>query len=298
MRLRPVEQSERGALARLGPAAVRAAIAGITSGQVYDLDPGRFPGMHQWTGHPPFTLTSYRTPRGERARQDLPMLAGAANSAGLGFSTELIVASMHTGAHIDALCHVSRDGDGWYGGYDPDEHLDDFGARRCDAATLDPVIVRGILLDLPALRGVEHLPGAAGIDKDEIEEVIARQGTPVEPDSAVLIRTGAMTAWPDPGRYGELAGAGLTLSGARYLADQGAVLVGADNPAVEQAPSTTPGQPQPVHDLLIRQRGIPHLEYLWLEDLAADRAYRFALLCLPLKIVGATASWVRPVAIT
>jgi hypothetical protein len=37
------------------------------------------------------------------------------------------------------VCHISRNGEGWYGGYDPDEYLDDFGARRCDATTtLDP----------------------------------------------------------------------------------------------------------------------------------------------------------------
>jgi kynurenine formamidase len=35
----------------------------------------------------------------------------------------------------------------------------------------------------------------------------------------------------------------------------------------------------------------------YLEELAADGVHRFLLLCAPLKITGATASFVRPVAV-
>ncbi len=45
----------------------------------------------------------------------------------------------------------------------------------------------------------------------------------------------------------------------------------------------------------MRRKGL--LENAYLEELARDRVYEFALVCLPLKIHSATGSMVRPVAI-
>jgi kynurenine formamidase len=42
---------------------------------------------------------------------------------------------------------------------------------------------------------------------------------------------------------------------------------------------------------------IGSVELLYLEDLARDRRHEFLFVCLPLRIRGATASMVRPVAI-
>jgi kynurenine formamidase len=39
------------------------------------------------------------------------------------------------------------------------------------------------------------------------------------------------------------------------------------------------------------------LENLFLEDLAAAGVHRFTFVCLPLKLVGATGSPVRPIAL-
>jgi kynurenine formamidase len=39
------------------------------------------------------------------------------------------------------------------------------------------------------------------------------------------------------------------------------------------------------------------LEYLYLEELARNRNHEFVLICLPLKVAGATAAMVRPIAI-
>jgi kynurenine formamidase len=53
-----------------------------------------------------------------------------------------------------------------------------------------------------------------------------------------------------------------------------------------------------VHEELLVKRGIHIIENLYLEDLVRDQVREFVFVCLPLKLQGATGSWVRPIAIT
>jgi len=53
-----------------------------------------------------------------------------------------------------------------------------------------------------------------------------------------------------------------------------------------------------VHRFLLVNNGITHVENLYLEALAASRAYEFLLVITPLRLSGATGSWVHPIAIT
>ena len=53
----------------------------------------------------------------------------------------------------------------------------------------------------------------------------------------------------------------------------------------------------PGHLLLLVRAGIPIIENLNLEELAAERVHEFAFVCLPLKMRGATGSPVRPIAL-
>ncbi|MBU1205773.1 MAG: hypothetical protein KKH04_02400 [Proteobacteria bacterium] len=52
-----------------------------------------------------------------------------------------------------------------------------------------------------------------------------------------------------------------------------------------------------MHVLLQNQRGIQLMEMLNLEEIARDRVYEFLFVALPIRIIGGTASPVRPVAI-
>jgi kynurenine formamidase len=54
---------------------------------------------------------------------------------------------------------------------------------------------------------------------------------------------------------------------------------------------------QPVHQMLLVQRGIHLLENLKLDDLSGKRVYEFAFVMQPLKIKGGTGSTVAPVAV-
>ena len=59
-----------------------------------------------------------------------------------------------------------------------------------------------------------------------------------------------------------------------------------------------PANPQPVHTLLLIDRGIYIMEGLYLEQLAAAGIREFLFVALPLAIRGATGSMIDPVAVT
>jgi kynurenine formamidase len=205
---------------------------------------------------------------------------------------------MHTGTHLDALCHITDGDDTWFGDYAAADCCGDFGATRADAASIPPIVVRGVLLDVAAHRGVDRLQPGEGISAAELQAVAEAQGVTIPPGSCVVVRTGAMSVWPDPDRFLASDGAGIDLEAARWLIDeQDCCVIGSDTSTVEQVPSADPGNPHPVHEFALRRRGVHLLENAYLEDLAADRVHEFALVCLPLKIAGATGSMVRPVAI-
>jgi kynurenine formamidase len=295
---RTVDPDEVGRVGQLGPQDVLAALGAVTAGRVFDLDAGRFVGMPLWEGHPDFLLTSYRTPQGSRRDGDIGLLDAERNADDLRFNTELMVTGMHTGTHLDALNHVAcgLDGDRFYGGYGPAD-VGDFGPQRADAASIPPIIVRATVLDLPALHGVDRLPPGSPVTVADLRRAEAAQA-PVPHGGAVLLRTGLMTTWPDRQAFAAASGAGIDAESARWLAEErGVVLAGSDTPTVEQVPSTVPTNPHPVHDLFLRRLGIHLLENLWLEDVAAAGVHQVTLVCLPLKVAGATASMVRPIAL-
>src|SRR4051812_37584028 len=111
MYMREIDRAERGRLGEVTPSDVVGALHSVVSGRVFDLDPGRYVGMPQWDGHPQYLLTTYRTPHGTRHSRDVPLLE-TSNADDLRFFSELMVSSMHVGAHIDALCHVTCGGEG------------------------------------------------------------------------------------------------------------------------------------------------------------------------------------------
>jgi kynurenine formamidase len=280
----------------LTPRDVVAAAALIRDGRVYDLDCGRWHGMPVWAEHAPMQVLSYRTARGLAVQGDQSWLED--NRVNFGWNSELVSGSMHTGTHIDALSHVTCGEDShWFGGARAADAMGDFGPLSHDAAAMPPIVTRGVLIDVAGARGVDALPAAAPITASDLEAALAAQGTELRPGDAVLVRTGYLSAWPDPERMARHAGAGITLDAAEYVADAGAVAIGADNESLEQEPSAIAGNPLPVHVALLVERGIYILELVLLEELARDRVHEFAFVCLPLKVRGATGSMVRPVAI-
>jgi len=272
------------------------ALHGPTEGRTYDLCSGYWPGMPLSTGHPPFQVITYRTPRGERNQRDLRFLDD--NPVNFGFVSELVMGTQHTGTHIDARGHItSGPGSEWFGGHSADVELGDFGLLNNDASELRPIFARGYLLDVPRALGLEHLAPNQPIGPAELDLTCRVEGVEIEPNAAIMVRTGMMKFWPDPAGITNVQDAGVSLAGAEWLATREPVVVGADTPAFEVAPSGVPGDPQPAHRFLLPQRGIPIMEWVFLETLSRDRVYDFLFVCIPLPIRGATGSMVRPLAI-
>ncbi len=271
----------------------------VREGRMVSLAATRFPGMPLFPGHPPFQVLNYRTPRGIRVTGAQPW--GPVNDAGLGYMAEYVMATSHSGAHMDALAHMTVDDDmHWYGGGNADEHLTDFGPVHGDASKMPPFFTRGVLIDAPAFRGVDCLPKGSPIDAAEMDAICAAQGVEVGPWDVVVIRTGYMGLWPDAERMAEHKTAGPDVSAARWMLDRGVIAAGSDTETFEVQPAPDPGpegNPQPVHTALLIEKGVYIMESLDLEELARQRIYEFLFVALPVKIRGATGSMVDPIAV-
>lgn len=282
------------------PEAVVRAASLVRDGRIIPLAAARFPGMPLFPGHPPFQVLNYRTPRGIRVAGAQPW--GPVNDVGLGYMAEYIMATSHSGAHVDALAHMTIGEDmHWHGGGRADEHLGDFGPTLHDASALPPFFNRGVLLDVAGFRGVPCLPAGAPVDAAELAAVCEAQGVTVRAGDVVCIRTGYMSLWPDAERMAAHRTPGPDIGAARWLLERGVVATGTDTETYEVQPAPDPGptgNPQPVHTLLLIEHGIYLLESLDLEALARARVHEFLFVALPLKIRGATGSMVDPVAIT
>jgi kynurenine formamidase len=278
---------------------VRAA-ALVRTGRHYSLATTRFSGMPLFPGHPPFQVVSYRTPHGLQVGRE-NLWAPARNDAQLGCMTEMITSTVHSGAHIDALAHMTIGEDAhWYGGANAAEHLGDFGPTVGDAADLPALFTRGVLLDVAGHRGVDCLPAGSAVDAAELSAVAVAEEMEIGRWDVVLIRTGYMGLWPDATRMAEHRSPGPDLSAAELLLQRGVVAVGSDTETFEVQPAPDPGapaNPQPVHSRLLIDNGVYIMESLDLEQLAADRVYEFLFVALPLKIAGATGSMLDPLAV-
>jgi kynurenine formamidase len=274
------------------------AAAMIRQGRLIALAATRFTGMPLFPGHPPFQVLNAVSPRGIRAGKRTPW--GPINDAGLGYMAEYLMCTSHSGAHIDALAHMTVGEDmHWHGGATADGNLTDHGPNFGDASAMPPMFTRGVLIDAPTYRGVPHLAAGEPIDAAEMEDICKAQGVEVRQWDVVVIRTGYMSLWPDAEKMMANKTAGPDISAARWLLERGVVATGTDTETYEVQPAPDPGptgNPQPVHTLLLIDNGIYLMESLDLEELAREKVYEFAFIALPLKIRGATASMVDPVA--
>jgi kynurenine formamidase len=118
----------------------------------------------------------------------------------------------------------------------------------------------------------------------------------VEAGDAVLIRTGWMANSPAKPNDLPLEHPGIGASAVDWLAENDIALTGADTIAYERVPAAD-GSFSPLHVRLLRELGLPIMELLDLERLAAGRHTQFCLMVSPLKIQGGTGSPVCPLAI-
>ena len=283
-----------GMLNLLTPAAAREVMGSADPGRVIDMSVELFVGMPTWTqgGEPPFSMWMQHTPRGSAV--DDPVGVGREQNELVAWSADSMSMFTHTGTHVDTLNHFGYHNKIW-NGFDADDHLGSLGWRVAGADRIPPIIARGVLLDVAGLHGVDVLPDGYGIGSDDLRGALARQAVELRVGDVVAVRTGRGSTWPDATRYLPRE-PGLNLEGARFLAESGVVTVGADNIAVEQLPSADPENWMGVHTYLFAECGIPMIEVLDLEELAREQMWTFAFLGACMRIRGATAGPMRPIA--
>jgi kynurenine formamidase len=215
---------------------------------------------------------------------------------------EYVLATSHSGAHIDALAHMTiGEDDHWFCGAAA-THLGDFGPTAGDATAIPPIWTRGVLFDVPRHRGVQSLGRGEPVSADELKIMAREAGLELGQGDVALVRTGYLSHWPDPTKLEAHRGPGPDLSAARWFAECGVIACGSDTETFEVQPAPAqdrgrPSNPQPVHTLLLIEKGIYIMESLYLEELARDGVSEFLFVALPVKIRGATGSMMDPIAV-
>lgn len=277
---------ERGAANLLTPDRVRDAVGTVQTGEVVSLGlpldartlvpPGRSPMQHAMT------------------RDAGDYAIGGKLLGRSRFSDDLVILGTHTGTHVDALAHVWY-GEELYNGFDQ-ASVRSTGARRCGIDKLGPLVGRGIMIDVAEHVGLRCLPVDFGVDGEILAAACADASLEPSPGDIALVRTGWLGAHgADPEGY--FAGEpGVTVDGAAWLAERDVAAIGCDNYAVERLGDGSPGG-FPVHELLLRDRGIPLIEGVVLDELSKRRAREFLFVATPLPLTGGTASPVAPIAV-
>lgn len=209
----------------------------------------------------------------------------------------LVVMKEHAGTHIDALCHQSEHLF-LCGGIPVDASVQNStGFAKLGVETIAPIVTTGVLLDVAGFKGVDVLPEGYAVTADDLAGTVRHQNVELSPGSVVLVRTGNDQFWNDEARY--LAGPGLHGDASRWLAARKPAAVGADNMAwdVIGMKDEALGCTLPGHIIMLARSGIYILENLRLSGLAAAGVHTFRFVCAPLKLVGATGSPVRPLAL-
>jgi len=250
--------------------------------QVFDLSQPLENGMPCSPSHPGFHMALMRR-HGDLMRGE-----------GSG-SNEMITLGGHVGTHVDALAHVAAYGK-LHGGIDAVANSVGGRHRELGAETIPPMLCRGRILDIPRALDRDRLEAGYGVT---VEDLQAAGGLAVSAGDVVLVRTGWPQKYDDHDAYiGHRDGApGVTGLAAEWLADRGVRAVGTDTIAFDQIRPGLGHSEMPAHHTLLVKRGIHIIEVLNLEELAEHGAAEFWFLMIPLRLVGATGSPVRPLAI-
>ena len=209
---------------------------------------------------------------------------------------ERVSFSYHGGihSHLDALCHVLWQGK-MYNGFSKSDVNED-GCQKLGIANVKQgILTRGILMDIPRLKGVDYLPPGTAVYIEDLEAWEEQTGVRVSPGDVIFVRTGR---WATPGSAGP-GSAGLHASVAPWLRERDVAIVGGDY-ANDAIPSGVQGVFLPIHQLAIVAMGVRLFDNLDLEALAEEAVrqgrWEFMLSASPIPVEGGVGSPMNPIA--
>ncbi|HEY7561403.1 MAG TPA: cyclase family protein [Gaiellaceae bacterium] len=283
------DRSERGALNTLTPDRVAAAARLVRRGVMVTLSLQ--------------LATEARADCPAPAQHYMTMLTDIdIGSGSVRFTKDYVGVDYHNDGHthVDAFSHVAYEGL-LYGGV-PQSSVTSEGAQADAIDLLDNGLVgRGVLIDVPRLRGVPWLEPGEHVRIEDLEGAERSEGVEVNPGDILLVRTGharrlaELSPWDT-----RKAKAGLHPTTASFLSERSVAALGSDGNN-DTAPSTTEGIAFPMHVLALNAMGVHLLDYLQLEDLARrceqEGRWEFLFVTAPLRIARGTGSPVNPIAV-
>jgi kynurenine formamidase len=218
------------------------------------------------------------------------------------FAMDTYTMSFHGAAmtHLDAQSHVLYGGK-VYNGFSKDE-IGTAGANKLAVTSFkEGFFGRGILMDIPRLKGVKYLELSTPIYPEDLDAWEKKAGLKVGSGDIVFVRTGRWARRAEKGPWNtDAASAGLHVSCARWFKQRDIAVIGSDVHA-ELMPSPVAGIPYPMHQLFVVAMGMPMFDNCDLEPLseaaAARGRWEFLLMASPLVVPRGTGSPLNPVAI-
>lgn len=285
-------EDERGALNYIDPAKVAAAAKLIETGATVSCA---------------LEFPTRPAPDNPRPAQHMMVVAGDACTAtgipGMESAMDFIGVAFHGMAvsHIDALCHVFVK-ETMYNGFKASDVKSTGANRNSIMAAKDGVSGRGVLLDIPRLRGVDWLEIGERISPDDLEAAEREQNVQVGEGDILLVSTGRDARRAALGAWSPMDGlAGLDARAVCWLHERRVAALGSDGVSDAIPNADAEGWPMPIHQCGIVAIGLHLLDNLRLDLLAAacaeHRRWAFFFTLAPLRVKRGTGSPVNPVAI-
>jgi kynurenine formamidase len=222
-------------------------------------------------------------------------------AAGGEFNMDEFTTSFHGFAttHFDALSHMFHEGR-MYNGFPQSEIAAQGAGKLAVTAFRNGFFTRGVLIDIPRLKGVPYLQPSTAIYPEDLDAWERTSGIHIQPGDAVFIRTGRWARRAETGPWDASEhSAGLYVTCARWLKQRDVALLGGDG-SHDVLPSGVTGVAWPVHQLLLIAVGMPLFDNCDLEALsqaaAARKRWTFLFTAAPLAVTGGTGSPLNPIA--
>jgi kynurenine formamidase len=217
-----------------------------------------------------------------------------------GFVIDTYMISFHNTrtTHLDAFAHGFYRG-ALYNGFSNDT-ITSWGATKNDVLPFkNGFLTRGVLIDIPALKGVPYLADDEAIYPEDLDAWERKAKVKIETGDAVFVRTGRWRRFLEKGLVGDAQTPGLYASCAKWLRQRDVALLGSDA-THDVRPSRVSGVDQPIHQLFLVALGTPLIDCCDLEAVSQaairHRRWTFLFTAAPLPVPGGTGSPLNPVA--
>ena len=209
------------------------------------------------------------------AEEDLPQ--------GLGWASDVVRLTAHTGTHVDAPWHYFPTSEGKK-------------ARTIDEMPLEWFYGDGVVLDM------RHKARGTVVTVEDLEQALKGIGYGIKSGDIVLIQTGSDKYWREK-EYPDVR-CGMGRESTLWLIEHGVKVVGTDAYGWDRPFWAVKEEFQRTQDRSIlwaaHRVGIER-EFCQIEKMAnldkLPRAFGFTVACFPIKLAGGSGGWCRAVAI-